>query len=188
MRILLRLFLRLGQKCNQNWHHTTLSWRLSGWQCCLWMELLERNSEWIEQKKGRIKNSMVFRVLCADKWERFEAASKMHFISTFKLWLFCCAMLSLQLCQLFGTLRTVARQALLFMGFSRQEYWCGLPFPPPWDLSNPGIKPALRLSPALAGGFFTSRTTWEDLWLFYNDIISLYILCTIFFFKWLLIC
>ena len=54
------------------WHYTTLSWTLSSWQCCLWMELLERNSEWIEQKKGRIKNSMVFRVLCADKWERGE--------------------------------------------------------------------------------------------------------------------
>jgi len=49
------------------------------------------------------------------------------------------------------------------MGFSRQEYWCGLPFPTPWDLSNPGIKPASLLSPALAGGFFTSSTTWEDL-------------------------
>jgi len=75
----------------------------------------------------------------------------------------CSAVLSLQLCQLFGTLRTVARQALLSMGFSRQEYWCGLPFPTPWDLSNPGIKPASLLSPALAGGFFTSSTTWEDL-------------------------
>ena len=38
------------------------------------------------------------------------------------------------------------------MGFSRQEYWSGLPFPPPRDLPNPGIKPA---SPALAGEFFT---------------------------------
>jgi len=38
------------------------------------------------------------------------------------------------------------------MGFPRQEYWSGLPFPPPGDLPNPGIKPA---SLALAGGFFT---------------------------------
>ena len=36
---------------------------------------------------------------------------------------------------------TVAHQALLSMGFSRQEYWSGLPFPPPGDLSNPGIRP-----------------------------------------------
>ena len=35
---------------------------------------------------------------------------------------------------------TIALQAFLFMGFSRQEYWCGLPFPSPVDLPNPGIK------------------------------------------------
>ena len=42
------------------------------------------------------------------------------------------------------------------MGFSRQEYWSGLPFPPPRDLPDPGIKPASLGSPALADGFFTS--------------------------------
>ena len=47
---------------------------------------------------------------------------------------------------------TVARQSPLSMGFSRQEYWSGLPFPFPGDLPHPGIEPA---SPALAGGFFT---------------------------------
>ena len=47
---------------------------------------------------------------------------------------------------------TVAHQAPLSMGFSRQECWSGLPFPPPGDLPDPGIKPAY---PALAGGFFT---------------------------------
>jgi len=40
------------------------------------------------------------------------------------------------------------------MGFVRQEYWSGLPFPSPGDLPNPGIKPA---SPALEGGFFTTE-------------------------------
>ena len=40
------------------------------------------------------------------------------------------------------------------MGFPRQEYWSGFPFPSPGDLPNPGIKPA---SPALAGGFFTTE-------------------------------
>ena len=51
------------------------------------------------------------------------------------------------------------RQAPLSMGFSRQEYWSGLPCPPPGDLSNPGIEPASPASPALAGGFFTTSTT-----------------------------
>ena len=43
------------------------------------------------------------------------------------------------------------------MGFSRQEYWSGLPYPPPGDLSDPGIKPVSPVSPALAGGFFTTE-------------------------------
>ena len=43
------------------------------------------------------------------------------------------------------------------MGFSRQEYWSGLPFPLPRDLPNPGIKLASPGSPALAGGFFTTE-------------------------------
>ena len=49
------------------------------------------------------------------------------------------------------------------MGFSKQEYWSGLPFSSPGDLPNPGIEPTSLLSPALAGGFFTTSTTWETL-------------------------
>ena len=45
------------------------------------------------------------------------------------------------------------------MGFSRQEYWNGLPFPPPGDLSDPGVKPVSVMSPALIGGFFTPCAT-----------------------------
>ena len=64
--------------------------------------------------------------------------------------------------QLFGTLGTVARQAPLSMEFSRQEHWSGLPFPSPGDLPDPGIKPASLMSPALAGGFFTTSATGEN--------------------------
>ena len=46
------------------------------------------------------------------------------------------------------------------MGFSRQEYWNGLPFRNPGDLPDPGVKPASFVSPALAGGFFTTSATW----------------------------
>ena len=52
---------------------------------------------------------------------------------------------------------TIARQAPLSMGFPKQEYWSGLPFPPPGDLPDPGIKPASPASPALAGGFVTTE-------------------------------
>ena len=62
---------------------------------------------------------------------------------------------------LFATSWTVACQAPLSMGFSRQEYWNGLPCPPLGDLPNPGIEPAYLMSPALAGGFFTTNVTWE---------------------------
>ena len=48
---------------------------------------------------------------------------------------------SLSRVQLFATPRTVARQAPLSMGFSRQEYWSGLPVPSPEDLPDPGIEP-----------------------------------------------
>ena len=69
---------------------------------------------------------------------------------------------SLQLClTLFATLWTTAHQASLSMGFSRQEYWSGLPGPPPGDLPDPGIEPSFLMSPALAGGFFTNSATWE---------------------------
>ena len=55
----------------------------------------------------------------------------------------------------------VAREAPLSMGFSRQEYWSGLPCPPPGDLPDPGIKPTSLMSPALAGEFFPIRGTGE---------------------------
>ena len=63
--------------------------------------------------------------------------------------------------QLFVTLWTVACQAPLFMEFSRQDYWSELPFPPPGDLPDPGIKPVSPLSPALADGFFYHCATQE---------------------------
>ena len=47
------------------------------------------------------------------------------------------------------------------MKFSRQEYWSGLPFPPPEDIPDPGIELLSPVSPALAGGFFIDSATWE---------------------------
>ena len=54
---------------------------------------------------------------------------------------------------LFGTPWTIAHQAPLSLGFSRQEYWSGLPFPPPEDLPDSGIEPRSLRSPALADEF-----------------------------------
>ena len=64
--------------------------------------------------------------------------------------------------RLFAILWTLARQAPLTMGFSRQEHWTGLPCPPPGDLPHPGTEPASLTSLVLAGGFFTTSAPWEE--------------------------
>ena len=63
--------------------------------------------------------------------------------------------------QLFATLWPVARQASLFMEFSRQEYWSGLPCLLQGDLPDPGIKPKPLVSLTFADRFLTTSTTWE---------------------------
>ena len=67
--------------------------------------------------------------------------------------------------QLHATTQTVAHQAPLSMGFSRQEYWSGLPFPPPGDFSGPRIEPVYPASPALAGRFFTIEAPGKPIYL-----------------------
>ena len=76
----------------------------------------------------------------------------------FRLWTYGCSVLSDS-----ATPWTVAHQAPLSMGFHRQEYWSGLPFPSPGGLPNSGIEPMSPASSALASGFFTTSTTWEAL-------------------------
>ena len=63
--------------------------------------------------------------------------------------------------QLFVAPWTAAHQAPLSMGFSRQEYWSGLLHLLPGDLPDPGTEPMSLISPELAGGFFTTSTSWE---------------------------
>ena len=63
--------------------------------------------------------------------------------------------------QLFVTLWTVTHQASLSMEFSRHEFWSSFPFSVPEHLPDPGIEPISFVSPALAGGFFTTGTTGE---------------------------
>ena len=70
---------------------------------------------------------------------------------------------------LFVTPWTATCQASLSMGFSRQEYWSGLPYPPPGDLPDPGIEPASLKSPTLASKFFTTSATWETDLIGYNN-------------------
>ena len=66
---------------------------------------------------------------------------------------------SLQSCLTLSDPQTVDHQAPLSMGFAKQEYWSGLPCPPPGDLPNPGIQHTSLVSPVLAGGLFTTSAT-----------------------------
>ena len=70
---------------------------------------------------------------------------------------------SLQSCLTLVNLRTIAHQAPLSMEFSRQEYWSGLPFPPPGDLPDPGTEPTSLTSPTFEGRFFTTSAPREAL-------------------------
>ena len=91
----------------------------------------------------------------------------------------------------FVTLWTIARQAPLSMGFSRQEYWSGLPYPPPGYLPDPGMEPATPASPALQADSFpteppgkpckeymriliesTQPGTWHTVWIKYMLVIT----------------
>ena len=100
------------------------------------------------------------------------ALSRIHVMySRFSLviyYIHACALNHFSHVQLFATQWTLAHQAPLSMGFSRQEYWSVLPCPPPGHLPDPGIKPRSLMSPALASGFFTPRATWE-VHLFYTQ-------------------
>ena len=87
------------------------------------------------------------------------------FCGTVQIWCYVCV-----LSRSVVTQWTVAYQAPLSMGFSRQEYWSRLPFPPPGDLPNPGIEPTFLMSLVLAGGFFTTSATWEAHVLCYSDL------------------
>ena len=65
--------------------------------------------------------------------------------------------------QLFENRQGVARQAPRSVGFSRQEYWSGLPFPLSGDIPDPGIETASPESPALAGRFFMTEPPGKSL-------------------------
>ena len=78
----------------------------------------------------------------------------------YHLFLWSCALL-LGHIWFFVTLWTVAHQAPLSVGFSKQEFWSGVPFPTPGSLPDPGIESTNLASPALTSGLFTISATWK---------------------------
>ena len=75
---------------------------------------------------------------------------------------------------------TSAHQAPLSMEFSRQEYWNGMPCPPPEDLPDPETEPVSLLSAALAGEFFTTSATWKIIFLYSEVKVKVSQLCQLF--------
>ena len=116
------------------------------WQATVHGAAESDTTEWLNTHKINCKYSSVK----ADLWGDF-----MYFIlkKSFTQICFCCCLVA-RSCPTLETPWTVAHQALQSVGFPREEYWSGLPFPSPGDLSNPGIKPT---SPMLAGRFFTTE-------------------------------
>ena len=72
--------------------------------------------------------------------------------------------------RLFATAWTLACQAFLFMGFSRQKYWSGFPFPLPGDIPDTGIKPTSPVSPKLAGRYFATEQPGKLYSMSYNNL------------------
>ena len=103
-------------------------------------------------KMGRIVP--LHRVDVRSKEINTRCVAKTELDTSSMLYKYVCVLSCLHRVWLFATPWTVACQVPLFIGFSRQEYWSGLPCAPPGDLPNPGIKPASPVSPALQVEFF----------------------------------
>ena len=100
--------------------------------------------------KHLFKQKFFYHVWCHKVWTDFRELKSS----------FVCVCTFFPHVQHFVAPQTLALQALL-VEFCSQEYWSRVPFPPLGDLLDPGIKPTSLVSPALAGGFFTTSTTWK---------------------------
>ena len=100
-------------------------------------------------------NALLLTVLCPYLY-RYKYKYRQWKIQYIYIYVLCVCAQSLNRVRLFATPWTAAHQAPLSMGFPRQEYWSGLPFPTLGDLPDPEIKPASLASPTLAGVFSTT--------------------------------
>ena len=102
-------------------------------------------------------------VLTESEWGRegMGVGAKDRYFELFLLNIYILYACVLSRVRLFATPWTVTRQAPLPMGFSRQEYWNGLPFPSPGDLPDPGIDPGSAATPAWRAGSFPTEPRGE---------------------------
>ena len=117
-------------------------------------------------KKNKYLASVIFGTLWNSSRRRKLSPNSLGW---FEIWLSksihqrCCMLSRYSCVWQFATLWTIACQAPLSMGFLRQEYWSGLPFPSPGDLADPGTEPEFLTSAALAYRSFTASATWKAL-------------------------
>ena len=104
----------------------------------------------------------------------FRTYLKNRFSSTYFQYLGCCVLLSrFSYVQFFTNPWTIAHPAPLSLGFTRPEYWSGLPCSAPGDLPDPGIEPASLLSSALASRILFTSATWEAHTLYIKVYVSI---------------
>ena len=112
---------------------------------------------------------IAFEPVCVQLWANLglTRCSFINSISLDKLPMpFVCSWV-LRCIQFFATPKTVAHQTPLSEGFSRQEYWSGLPFPAPGDLRDSRIKPMSPGFPGLTGGLFTAKSCGKPLYILF---------------------
>ena len=113
-------------------------------------------------RSDQIRSDQISRSVMSDSLQPHESQHARPPCGQCKIVSLCACVLScfsrVPLC---ANLWTTAHQAPLSMGFSRQEYWSGLPCPPLGNLPDPEIKLLSLMPPALAGVFFTPSATWE---------------------------
>ena len=141
-------------------HSGTLAWKIP------WTEKPGRLQSMGQQSRTRLSDfTFTFTpeafLVPTDRRSQDFLASISTRANSYNIYTYACMLSHFSHVQLFATLWTVAHQSPLSMGFSRQEYWSGLPCPPPGDLPNPGIELVSPMSPALTDRFFTTSTTWE---------------------------
>ena len=98
--------------------------------------------------------------------ERLMLKPKLQYFGHLMLRAVCCVLSCFSYVWLYVTIEltpwTIAHKVPLSIGFSKQEYWSGLPFPSPGNLPDSGIKPVSLMSPALTGRYLITSTTWKD--------------------------
>ena len=140
----------LAMRRYKNWAHKILSWKhLTIWRPVLPVFPRAQSTSFLISTLNSFQGC----------WR--PAAATAHDLILVEVDVCACMLSLVSHVQLFVTQWTAAYHVHLFMGFSRQEYWSGLPCPLPGDLPDPGIEPASLMSPALTGEFFTTSTTWE---------------------------